>query len=50
MRQWKVELRGRHRAKVGSEDGRLMEVVQGLIQWTELVRAALESLVMLPQC
>jgi hypothetical protein len=49
MRQWKRELRGMHLAKVGSEDGRLMELVQGLIQWTELVRAALESLFMLPQ-
>ena len=49
MRQWKIELRGRHLANVGSEDGMLMELVQGLIQWTELVRAALESLVVLPQ-
>jgi len=49
MRQWNIELRGRHLAKVGSEDGMLMELVQGLIQWTELVRVALESLFMLPQ-
>jgi len=45
-----IELRGRHPAKVDSEDGRLMELVQGLIQWTELVRAALGSVVTLPQC
>jgi len=44
-----MELRGRHLAKLGSEDGRLMELVQGLIRWTELVRAALESVVVLPQ-
>ena len=45
-----MKLRGRHLAKVGSEDVRLMELVQGLVQWTELVRTVLKSVVMLPRC
>jgi hypothetical protein len=44
-----MELRGRDFTKLGSEDGRLMELVRGLIRWTELVRAALESVVVLLQ-
>jgi hypothetical protein len=36
--------------EMGSEDGKLVELVQGRVQWQALVLAVLNVLVLLPQC